>query len=176
VIAVVDSPQYSSPSFHRVACLRDRSCTGFTLIELAVTISVAALLITIAVPSFSRLAASQRAKAAASELYASLLQTRAEAIMRNANVAVSPVAGGWSSGWQILDPANPANVLESHGAVGSATIVGPAGGVTYRPSGRVQAGVAPSFLITTMSGSSTNYQCISLNLSGRPYMQAASTC
>lgn len=156
--------------------MRGRGCAGFTLIELAVTISIAAILIAIAVPSFSRLAASQLAKTAASELYASLLQTRSEAIVRNANVTVSPVAGGWNAGWQILDPANAANVLESHGAVAGATIAGPAGGVTYRPSGRVQAGVAPSFLITTVSGSSTNYQCISLNLSGRPYMQAASTC
>ena len=157
-------------------CVRGRSCAGFTLIELAVTISIAAILIVIAIPSFSKLTASQRAKTAASELYASLLQTRSEAITRNVNVTVSPLAGGWSVGWQILDPANPGIVLESHGAVAGATIVGPAGGVTYRPSGRVQAVIAPGFLITTMSGSTTNYQCISLNHSGRPYMQAASTC
>jgi type IV fimbrial biogenesis protein FimT len=148
------------------------------MVELLVTLAIATILTTVAVPSFSGLIASQRAKTAGSELFASLLKTRSEAIKRNANVTVSPLAGAWNQGWQILDPANAANVLESHGAVAGVTItpVGPAGGVTYRPSGRVLAGGTASFLITTTSGSSTIYQCISLNLSGRPYMQAAQTC
>jgi type IV fimbrial biogenesis protein FimT len=149
------------------------------MVELLVTIAIAAILASLAVPSFSGLIASQRAKTAASELFASLLKTRSEAIMRNANVTVSPLAGGWSQGWQILDPANAANVLEYHGAVASVTIAPtPAlsAAVTYRPSGRVQAGGTASFLITTTSGSSTIYQCISLDLSGRPYMQAAQAC
>ena len=161
-------------TYHR----RRSSATGFTMVELMVTLAIATILTTVAVPSFSGLIASQRAKTTGSELFASLLKTRSEAIMRNANVTVSPLAGAWNQGWKILDPANAANVLESHGAVAGVTIttVGPAGGVTYRPSGRVLAGGTASFLITTTSGSSTNYQCISLNLSGRPYMQAASVC
>lgn len=147
------------------------------MVELLVTIAIATILTTIAVPSFSALIASQRAKTAASELFASLLKARSDAIMRNANVTVSPLAGGWNQGgWQILDPAN--NVLESHGALASVTITPtPAAAVvTYRPSGRVLTGSTTAFLVTTTSGSSTNYQCISLNLSGRPYMKAANAC
>ncbi len=146
------------------------------MVELLVTVAIAAILTTVAIPSFSGLIASQRAKTAASELFASLLAARSDAIMSNANVTVSPLAGGWNlGGWQILDPA--ANVLESHGAVASVTIT-PTGGavVTYRPSGRVLTGSTTSFLVTTTTGSSTNYQCISLNLSGRPYMVAANVC
>lgn len=145
------------------------------MIEMMVTVAIATILATVAVPSFSGLLASQRAKTAASELFASLLKTRSEAIKRNANVTVSPLTGGWNAGWQILDPANAANVLEYHGALSSVTVAGPTG-ITYRPSGRVLAGTTTTFLITTTSGSKTNYQCISLNLSGRPYMTAAATC
>ena len=143
------------------------------MVELLVTIAIAAILATVAVPSFSGLIASQRAKTAASELFASFLTARSDAIMRNANVTVSPLAGNWSQGWQILDAAN--NVLESHGALASVTIP-QAGAVTFRPSGRVTTASTSMFVITTMSGSSTNHQCISLNLNGRPYMTAATAC
>jgi type IV fimbrial biogenesis protein FimT len=157
------------------AGVRRRRSAGFTMIELAVTIAIAAILTTVAVPSFTGLIASQRAKTAGSELFASLLETRSEAIKRNANVTLSPLNGDWKQGWQILDPANAANVLEFHGALSVNAVTGPAG-VTYRPSGRAAAGGATLFLVTTTSGSSTINQCISLNLSGRPYMVAASTC
>jgi type IV fimbrial biogenesis protein FimT len=149
------------------------------MVELLVTVAIATILTTIAVPSFSGLIASQRAKTAASELFASLLQARSDAIALNANVTVSPLAGGWNQGgWQILGPAPATNVLESHGAVAGVTITTLTGGaaVTYRPSGRVTAASTASFLITTTSGSTTNYQCISLNLSGRPSQQAVNAC
>jgi type IV fimbrial biogenesis protein FimT len=144
------------------------------MVELLVTIAIATILATVAVPSFSGLIASQRAKTAASELFASFLAARSDAIARNANVTVSPLVGGWNQGWQILDPAN--NVLESHGALTNVALIPQTGGVTFRPSGRVTTGSTSMFVITTTSGSSTNHQCISLNLSGRPYMTAANAC
>jgi type IV fimbrial biogenesis protein FimT len=159
-------------------CSRRRSA-GFTMVELLVTIAIATILTTIAIPSFSGLIASQRAKTAASELFASFLTARSDAIALNANVTVSPLAGGWNQGWQILGPT--ANVLESHGAVAGVTIAPtpPGSIVTYRPSGRVVTGLSTattSILVTTTSGSTHNYQCISLNLNGRPSQQAANAC
>jgi type IV fimbrial biogenesis protein FimT len=143
------------------------------MVELLITVAIAGILATVAVPSFSGLVASQRAKTAASELFASFLAARSDAIMRNANVTVSPLAGGWNKGWQILDPAN--NVLESHGALSNVTIA-QTGAITFRPSGRVLTGSTTMLVVTTTSGSSTIYQCVSLNLSGRPYMIAAQAC
>ena len=150
------------------------------MVELLVTVAIATILTTIAVPSFSGLIANQRAKTAASELFASLLQARSDAIALNANVTVSPLAGGWYlGGWQILNAANNA-VLETHGAVAGVTITAspPGSIVTYRPSGRVvtNSTATTSILVTTTPGSTTNYQCISLNLSGRPSQQAVNAC
>jgi len=147
-----------------------RRVTGFTMTELVVTMAVVGILATVAVPSFNALIANQRAKTYASELFATLIRTRSEAIERNANITLSPKAAGWNAGWQIFDPAG--NLLEDRGAAAGVTIVGPAG-VTYRPSGRLQAGAAPTFLITTTSGSTPTYQCVSADLSGRPNMRAA---
>jgi type IV fimbrial biogenesis protein FimT len=147
-----------------------RSVAGFTMTELVVTMALAAILATVAIPSFNTLIANQRARTYASELFATLVRTRSEAIERNANITLSPKTGGWSSGWQIFDPAG--NLLEDRGTAVGVTVAGPAG-VTYRPSGRLQAGAAPAFLITTPSGPATNPQCVSVDLSGRPNMKAA---
>jgi len=149
------------PNSQNAAGVRNRRSAGFTVVELVVTISIAAILTTVAVPSFSGLIASQRAKTVASELFASLLKTRAEAIMRNANVTVSPLAGSVGRHWT---------------PIATSFFVALAATQAYSAiSGRDHV-ASTSFLITTTSGSSTNYQCISLTLSGRPYMQAAQTC
>ena len=160
---------------HRAAGMQSRSSSGFTMIEVLVALAIAGILAALAAPAFSDLIASQRAKAVASELYVTLLKARSEAVTRNANVTLSPKTGGWQGGWQILDPANASRVLDDRGAASGATISGPAG-VTYQGSGRVQGNSAPSFLITTTSGSTAKYQCVSVELSGRPYMKAGSTC
>ncbi len=158
---------------HRLPASARRGERGFTLTELIVTVSVAAILLTVAVPSFNGIIASQRAKTLASALYATLAKTRSEALTLNGNVTLQPKAGGWGSGWQMLDPNN--NVLDDYTASPGITIAGPAA-VTYRSSGRLPAGVTPMFQISTTSGSTVNFQCVSVELSGRPYMSATQTC
>jgi len=56
---------------------------GFTLIELMVTIAVAAILLAVAVPSFESVVNGNRLSAAANEMMASLQTARMEAIRRN---------------------------------------------------------------------------------------------
>ncbi len=107
----------------RVPC---RPARGLTLIELLVGISITAILLMIAVPSFNATIASARASDAANSIQAALDVARSEAIRRNANVTVCRVpnpaapacdmaaAGGfaandWASGWVVFvdDGANP---------------------------------------------------------------------
>lgn len=61
---------------------RDRG-RGFTLIELMVTIAVAALVLTIAVPSFESAINNGRLSSAANEMIGALQSARAEAIRHN---------------------------------------------------------------------------------------------
>ena len=66
----------------------DRADSGYTLIELMVTIAVLAIFITQAVPTFSDLIDSQRLRAAAQQVAADLRYARAEALKRHAAVPI----------------------------------------------------------------------------------------
>lgn len=165
--------QANSHNPHRFRTGARRSQRGFTLTELVVTVSVAAILTTVAVPSFNGVIANQRARTMASSLYATLSKTRSEALTLNGNVTLQPKAGGWGNGWQMLDANN--NVLDDYTTASGITIAGPAA-ITYRSSGRLPAGALPMFQISTSSGGTMNYQCVSVELSGRPYMSATQTC
>lgn len=147
---------------------------GFTATEMVVALAIAAILATLAVPAFNGIIASQRAQVCASDLYVALAKARSYAVARNNTVTLQAIAGNWQNGWQILDVNN--NVLDSHAAETAVTIA-PQAAVTYTASGRLPAGAAaPVFAISTMTGSTHNYQCVSVTLTGRPYMKPAQTC
>jgi type IV fimbrial biogenesis protein FimT len=158
----------------RGCCPAQRSARGFTLTELVITVTLAAILATIAVPSFTGMIASQRARTVAADLYATLAKARSDAITLNQNVTLQANAGGWANGWQILDASN--NVLDNHAAATGVTVTTPTVALTYRASGRLPVGVAPVFVISTMSGATVNYQCVSVDPGGRPYIEATPAC
>ncbi len=153
---------------------RGRSfCRGFTMTELSITVAIAAILVTLAAPSFTGIIASQRAQTLASALYGTLTKTRSEALTLRGTVTLQPKAGGWQNGWQMLDPNN--NVLDDYTPAAGITIAGP-GAISYRASGRLRSNVPPMFQISSSSGSTISYQCVSVDPSGRPYMSATQTC
>jgi type IV fimbrial biogenesis protein FimT len=87
---------------------------GWTLIELLIAISIAALLMLIAVPDFQKLLAKQRIDIAARDLFAAILLTRAEAIRRAERVDLIPASDGdWQSGWIIFVDANNNHLLDA---------------------------------------------------------------
>lgn len=143
---------------------------GFTLVEMMIVLVIMAILTALAGPSFRSLIEDQRAKAAASDIYMSLMRARSEAMKRNANVTVSPVSGNWVNGWQIADPALTTTLLEDHGSLSNLTVTGPTS-VVYQSSGRIQAGTSATF---TISGIYTSAKrCVYIDLGGRP---AVKTC
>lgn len=81
--------------------------SGFTLIELMVTIALAAILMALAAPSFSATIASNRLSAQTSDLITSLNAARSESIRRGRRVTVCKsvdgsscaTEGDWSTGW-----------------------------------------------------------------------------
>lgn len=150
---------------------------GFSLVELLIVIAITGVLAAAAVPSFVSIIKGQRVKGMATDLFMSLTRARSEAIKLNADVTLSPVtASHWESGWRIANPGNAGSYFESHSSVDSAllsngTVAIPAS-VVYQSSGRISGTVAPSFDI--FASGTTTTRCVSVDLSGRPYVKGAS--
>ena len=146
---------------------------GFTLTELVVVLAVAGILTTMAIPSFSSLIETKRAKATSTDIYVALVRARSEAIKFNKSVSLVPKSGDWQNGWQILNP-NDGSVLENHSPPQGVTIsvaTGPST-VVYNSYGRVTGG-ATSLQITS-TGASAASRCVTVGTSGRPYTKASS--
>ena len=87
---------------------------GATLLELLVVLAVSAILLAIAVPSFSGLFHASRLTSATNALIASLHVARSEAIKRRQRAVVCPSlagetcagSGGWHQGWMVFHDAN----------------------------------------------------------------------
>ncbi len=81
-----------------------RAARGFTLVELMITIFVAAILVTLALPSFREVLISNRVTSSTNQLVADLQLARSEAVNRGTLVAVVSNSGtnDWSGGWQVI--------------------------------------------------------------------------
>ena len=91
-----------------------RSSRAFTLVELMVTVAVLAIILSIAVPSFSELIRANRAQTQAGLLLNSFNLARSEAIKRGAEVRVTALSDDdWHLGWRIWVDSNGNNTLDN---------------------------------------------------------------
>jgi type IV fimbrial biogenesis protein FimT len=138
---------------------------GFTLVELMITLTVLGILVTFALPSLGDLVRDQRVKAATSDVYASFIYARSEAIKRNANVEVVPNGADWAAGWLVKDAGG--NSLKAQDAIAGVSISGEGGTITYRQDGRLSAAIA-TFVLSSPDSSSVAARCLRIDPSGRP--------
>lgn len=138
---------------------------GFTLIELMVTVAVAATVLTVGVPSFRELIKENRIATSANDFMAAIHMARSEAVTRgvrislckSANLADCTSSGGWEQGWMIFrdDGATVGTketteeILRVSGAMST--------GMTLRGNNNVQNRI--SFLASGFSGG-TNGQLV----------------
>ena len=81
--------------------------SGFTLVEVMVTVVIAAILITVAVPSFNSLYEGIRARSAISTIESSIVFARSQAVSYGSRVSVCPMTStscgsDWTKGFSVF--------------------------------------------------------------------------
>jgi type IV fimbrial biogenesis protein FimT len=137
---------------------------GFTLTELMVTLAVLAVLVTIAVPSFSGMIATQATRNASFDLTSAMSLARSEAVKQN-TIATISASSSWATGW----------TLAVNGAI--VRTFGPYSGVTIAPSngntlsfgndGRPTVGSVTFQITPTSSSQSVSPSCVQVGGTGR---------
>lgn len=116
-------PQGCAPplALHRMA--------GVTLIELVMTVAIASILMTLAVPSFQSMLAKNRVAGLTNELSAALQLARSEAVKRGKRVTVckctdptattpacdTATSAAWTNGWLVFVDGNTTGVIDGSG-------------------------------------------------------------
>lgn len=167
--------------------------SGFTLIELIITLTIAGILMAVAVPGLKSFVSSNRLTAQINDLIADINLARSEAIKRNtdAGVCVSSAgtsctaSGNWSNGWRAyyICPTDGSDTSCTAGAsvtarvhealTGSNTLVlSPAiDAVVYSRTGLTSSGVVT---ITLCDPQSQKSRVLDISTAGRPSLSEGS--
>lgn len=164
---------------------------GFTLVELMITLAIAAILLTMAVPSFNSFVQSNRATTQTNDLITSLQLARGEAIKSNSRVTLCPSSDQSTcsgtdlvNGWIVfLDTdangarANTETLLRVHeGLVGMT--VGVSGITTngylqFLPTGFISSTTAGTF---TLTQTGCTAKTVNVATTGRIALTSAGSC
>lgn len=145
--------------------------TGFTLVELIITLLIGSLLLAWGVPEYRELKARRMVTDISNDIVTSFTQARAEAIRYGNNVRVSP-NGTWQNGWTTTSigvDGNPDEVLAIQDPIDPVveiTQTGPlAGNVVFNRIGGLEGGAEAE--ITLKHTANTNHsRRVVIGLSG----------
>ena len=142
--------------------------SGFTLIELMVTLAIATILITVAIPGFRTLIQGNRATAQSNELLSAFSLARSEAVKRGLRVSVCSstdqatcaASTNWATGWIVFtDDTGTAGTMDGTDeiirvwdALNGLTLTGTTNNVQFLGSGLVNAGSTLTLTPTDCTG------------------------
>lgn len=148
---------------------------GFTLIELIVTLAIAGIFASIAIPSFLDMLANDKTTSVANDLLASVQQTRSEAVRYSSNSIICARAddntcgSSWSKGWVIQSDQNGDGTPEMttrirdnipSGITITSSISGGLNSLTFKALGQTNPSATNTFTITHSNPSASRIICI----------------
>ncbi len=153
---------------------------GFSMIELMIALVVLSVLVSLAVPSYTRMMAEQRLRQASNELRMSVSLARSEAIKRNYATRLLPsTAGNWDDGWCVKATTdasgNPVTVnncsasgvsISDYALSDSVSMEGQSSvtSVSFNAWGRTEN--CPTFQLETSAGDETCTICVYVSNTG----------
>ena len=135
------------------------ACSGFTLIEMMVTIAVLAILASLAAPAFTTMIANNRVSAAASDVQSLFLYSRAEAVYLRTQLQVSALSS--SQTWQARRVGGTDVLREIMLSPVVAADINPAGAVTFETSG-----AASPVKVTLTAPNASRQFCVEVTRAG----------
>ncbi len=171
---------------------RNEQSAGFTLIELLVTLSIGAIILSIAVPSFGNMVRNNRVATQANTLLAALNLARSESAKRGVRISVCPRTQpatapetctgetDWSGGWLVFTDATGTrgtfdgtdSLLRINEALNAnPTFTATATSVRYRPTGAVDTPV--TFTLTPSGCKNKERRTIKVGATGRAAIDSA---
>ena len=148
----------------------DLRTKGFTLIELLIALAIFVILITLAVPSFTRSIQSSRADTEMGDLRRAINYVRLEAIDRGTTLRLRPSAGGsvWTGELAVYDSTGtPANVLRVVPAMSSGATLTLPSGVTAIDFNNLGGLSAPSTAVAISYALGAQSRTLNVCLNGR---------
>lgn len=162
-----------------------RQVAGFTLLELMVTISIMAILLAVAVPSFQGSLRSNRVATTSNELLASLSLARSEGIKSTRGGGVCASANGtscgtdWNQGWMVWTEKDGDGVYDTDETVVRYSqgkprlqITGSAGTIAFDGRGRIESGAVARIGVVP-EGVTTPVRCVEINITGQARVRQA---
>lgn len=151
---------------------------GFTLLELMITISIAAILLAIAVPSFRNASLGSTLGSIANNMVASVQLARSEAIKRNSVITLcastngtscaTTTTPGWEQGWIVLNGANVLQVQQALPAGWKVTQGGGTSSISFQPIG--VGATAASFTVCRSSPVGSQERVVTISATGVAYV------
>ena len=135
--------------------------SGFTLVEVLVTVVVLSIVLGIGVPQFNNIIHNNRVSGASTNLHSMLQLTRSEAVKRAKTVSLCPSSGrdssatcadstDWTQGWLVVDADG--EVIRIEGDFNDSISVGlstPVKTFDFNSVGALEAGVKNLFTLTS---------------------------
>lgn len=147
--------------------------TGFTLIELLMTLVIAGIVMTLAVPAFTETIRSNRLTAQSNDLVTAINLARTEAVKRRSDVTVCPSTdqatcsgSNWHGGWLVLDDGSGDVIQVFPSMKGATTVSASTNAVRYSQRGFLQDGAPVTLRLCAETGK-TGRQ-INITGTGRP--------